>query len=231
MMQNINELSRLDLLKQRVKAVDSMKATIIDFNKMYVDDIAIRDGSVWYWSANSVAYNMAKRYGFSVAQVAGVLSTLSPSVLWTTNIHDTETMLSGYRQGFPVKKITVSTYGQFKDKCFRILEGKPETFSVEDQFTKDTKTHAFYWNILTPTGSTYVTVDRHAIGVALASHGNDHLKLRMTHNRYRNLSAAYVKAAHVLGYATPATLQATCWVAYRNNFGGRPTYTPTDVPF
>lgn len=41
----------------------------------------------------------------------------------------------------------------------------------------------------------------------------------------------YLQAAHVLGYATPSTLQATCWVAYRDNFGGRPTYTPTDVPF
>lgn len=222
----------LDLLKERVKAVDSMKATIIDFHKTYVDDIAKNDGVAWYESANIIAELLAKRYGYSTAQIAGVLSALSPQVLWETSVRDTERILIGFRAELPPKEITVSTYKQNKEKCFRILEGKPEVFSVEDQFTKGTKTHAFYWNILAPTGTMHVTVDRHAIGVALASHRSDHLKLRITPKRYINLSMAYVKAAHVLGYATPATLQATCWVAYRDNFGGRPTVVQdTDAPF
>ncbi len=206
-----------------------MIKTLCDFHHWYVDETAKLDGKAWYESAHSVAFNMANMYGLRLPQVCGVLSALSPSVLWETNIHDAEILIRAFINGKLPKDITVSTYGQNKAKCFRILESDGNVFIVEDQFTKGTKTHAFYWNILSPTGTLHVTVDRHATGAALASCGGDHLNLRITQKRYRDISEAYVRASFQLGYASPTTLQATVWVAYRDNFGGRPTVAIQDT--
>jgi hypothetical protein len=213
----------IELLKERAKTVDGMKATIVEFYTLYVDDTAKIDGSKWYESANLVAVMLSDRYDITVPQAAGCISALSPSVLWESNILDAETLIKGYNAGLSVDKITVSTYGQNKDKCFRILDSDGSVEAVRDQFNEGTKTHAFYWNILCMDTTTYVTVDRHAVGVALASNGSDHLRLSVTPKRYRDISEAYRLAARVLGYTAPCMLQAACWVAYRDNFGGRPT--------
>lgn len=219
----------IDLLKERVKHVDAMKATIVEFYRTYVDETAKIDGHSWYRSAHMVAVLLSEKYGYSVAQCAGCISALSPSVLWETNILDAETVIRAHSKGIDLDKVTVSTYGQNKDKCFRILEGKPEPLSVSANFTTDTKTKSFYWNILKPSDHSAVTVDRHAVGVALASNGSDHLALSITKKRYRDISEAYRLASTVLHYAAPCDLQATCWVAYRDNFGGRPTVDADDL--
>lgn len=222
----------LEQLKKRVLNVSTMSTRLVEFHDKYVDETCTIDGAGWYLSAHTVAALLAHKFGCSVPQCAGILSALSPSVLWETNILDAETFIRLYLVDTPLDDITVSTYGQNKDKCERILQSDGNVFTVEDQFTVGTKTHAFYWNILSPHGTQYVTVDRHAIGAVLGSHGSDHMALSITKKRYRDISSAYVQAAQSLGYQTPATLQATIWTAYRDNFGGRPTvYKPSDVPF
>ena len=205
----------LETYKARVKDIDSMKATIIDFYRTHVTNSDETNGRNWYESANEIAIAFAEKYGFSVAQVCGVISALSPACNWSTNVADTATVLKACKAGISAERVTVSTYGPNKFKAYRILEGSPYVLTVAAQFKTDTKTKAFFYNILCLKQHSCVTVDRHAMAIALGSTGTDHSVLQITPLRYRSIAEAYRRAAHVLGYSAPCMLQACTWVAFR----------------
>lgn len=209
----------LDICKKRASNVHGMRAMIIRFHERYVTAGDINHGKRWYRDARAIASGIASDHGFTVAQVCGVISALSPSVSWETNLTDAETICKAFADGIPFDTVTVSTYGQNKDKAHRILSGLGDAQSVSEQFKFPSKTGSFFFNLLYPKAPTFVTVDRHALGIALGSRdSNVHQSLSITNKRYRAIADAYVSASRYLGYESPCQLQASTWVAYRRNF-------------
>lgn len=209
----------LDLCKKRASNAHNMRSMIIRFHERYVTAGDINHGKRWYRDARAIASDIASEHGFTVAQVCGVISALSPSVSWETNLTDAETICKAFADGVPFDTVTVSTYGQNKDKAFRILSGLGDAQSVSEEFRFPSKTGSFFWNLLRPNAPTHVTVDRHALGIALGSRdSNVHQSLSITDKRYRTISDAYVSASRYLGYDSPCQLQAAAWVAYRRTF-------------
>jgi hypothetical protein len=79
------------------------------------------------------------------------------------------------------------------------------------------KVRAFFWNIYQPEADDAVTIDRHAVAVALGRPLGDLERARAlsTPRKYRTYAEAYQRAATGLGM--PAnTLQAITWVRWRN---------------
>ena len=213
------EIMDLDICKKRASNVHGMRAMIIRFHERYVTAGDMNHGKRWYRDARAIASNIASDNGFTVAQVCGVISALSPSVSWETNLTDAETICKAFADGIPFGTVTVSTYGQNKDKAHRILSGLGDAESVSEQFKFPSKTGSFFFNLLYPNAPTFVTVDRHALGIALGSRdSNVHQSLSITDKRYRTIADAYVSASRYLGYESPCQLQASTWVAYRRNF-------------
>jgi len=75
----------------------------------------------------------------------------------------------------------------------------------------------FFHNMLYPTTSHMVTIDRHAIRVAV---GRDKLSDRDMGRfsdvvGYRKIATAYQEVAGAVGLSPPE-LQAVCWLAFKN---------------
>lgn len=146
---------------------------------------------------------------------AGVLAALSPRCQWSTNVAWAHAVVAAARAGLPCPKVStksnrrtawaIATSG---DDPLRHLGTIAPTGTIRSGH----KVRAFYANI---TGDhNAVTVDvwayRAATGRKVASVGA---------RDYRLISAAYVRAAAILG-VTPRECQAAVWVATR---GTKPT--------
>lgn len=188
-----------------------------------------REGCVWYTDANYFAECIVSQYEglFSLETVCAVISILSPANNWEGNKRDALAMFAAVNNGIPLavkdKKtgkrstgLVVSTYGPQAAKAYRTAVGNAGFAYIG----KGLKTLAFADNILNPNGLERVTVDRHAVGVALMSTGEDHKKISLTAKRYRIIQDAYIQAAKEVCYLTPMQMQAVTWLAYRNRFSG-----------
>ena len=181
---------------------------------------AKENGREWYSQANYIAALIAQRYKVSLQVVCGVIAALSPATNWVQNIADTCNLLYAWSSGIDPEKVVVTTYGQNKSKAIRILSGQHRLTGNVTHIgdillnnAKISKTHSFYVNILL-SNLGFVTVDRHAVRIALNRKDSD--KICVTEKRYRNVRDAYIKAADKLGY-NPKDLQAITWIAYREN--------------
>ena len=111
----------------------------------------------------------------------------------------------------------VTTYGGNKLKAIRILRLESSNYRDVEALllhkSRINKTTCFFLNILFPDNDEVVTVDRHAIRIALGNvPGVD--DICMTEKRYRNISEAYQIAAKGLDINAIA-LQAVVWCAFR----------------
>jgi len=114
-------------------------------------------------------------------------------------------------------EVVVTTYGSNKRKAIHILNLKSsKTEDIERLLlhkSKVNKTASFYRNILEPGNDSFVTVDRHAIRIALGN-SLEADKIGMTEKRYRNIVKSYQVASKAL-HLDAITLQAIVWVVYR----------------
>jgi len=76
------------------------------------------------------------------------------------------------------------------------------------------KITSFFYNILNPIGAEHVTIDRHALGVAICGLKRRRIDLIMTGKQYRTIASAYKWTAEQLGIL-PLELQAITWTTYR----------------
>ena len=165
-------------------------------------DIA-REGRDWYRQAFLQAQEWADAVQSTTAKVAQVISVLSPSVKWETNLRDAERLIFATPE--ERRKMKVSTYGPNKEKAIGILEGWRQF-----HFTGwNWKTYNFFHCIWNPTNETAVTIDRHAYAVAVKR------KNKITEKRYGVTAASYRQAAHDLNLR-PLELQAITWLQHLN---------------
>ena len=168
------------------------------------------EAKVWYNEAKAFAKDLQEQYPqYSLFNIVGVISALSPQTSWTLN--------KVYAKRFLKDKLnaTANTTAN-KNKANKCLEAK--TICEVLTILNGNKTKAFYLNILMPNKQTSVTIDRHAIAISLQRPSKTRAlsdnEARVSNNQYKALEQAYINAANKLGIL-PQQLQAITWVNYR----------------
>lgn len=201
----LNRLHRPDLqAKQIIKL----------FNMATKSDLTAGFG--WYSEANSIAAKMAEKYGITTLKAAGIIAALSPGTNWKQNIIDANLFCRAMLSDMPLSEIVVTTYGTFKVKAMEIWYDCDTHAKILDVLSKNggiNKTKSFYLNLINPLTGEAVTVDRHAMRVALGdTRGN---KLNLTEARYKSITRGYEIAANEVG-VLPHELQAITWITFKN---------------
>lgn len=174
-----------------------------------IDTADLSAGVEWYPEAYALAQDYAERFGITAEQAAGVIAALSPLQEWAQNVAAAERFLAtGAR---------VHTESNMS-KCRRILAG-------EDVWTvlNAPKTRNFWLSIVTQ-GAEGVTIDRHAVDIALGVRHTEKSRPNIGVRLYKAAAEAYVKACDMLNAeganVTPAEVQSVTWAAHVKAWGG-----------
>lgn len=213
-------------MKQKFKHKTQYTKTVVDRILGVYDRATYKDD--WYQEANMFAQELAYRYVFiggrtdsfkqSVAKVCGIIAALSPLKSWEENKRITITFL---RDGKANHTPT------FNKKAQDILDsdGQADTIAT---ILNGNKITSFFLNILNPQTSQAVTIDRHAVSIALDEYVTDNYA--MTQNQYNFFQNCYRVAAQMRG-VRPLQMQAVTWVQWRIDKNVEQPQDFSDVPF
>lgn len=152
----------------------------------------------WYFILHDYAKNLAERNNLTLIQTAGIISALSPMVMFTTNLRDAERFCS-------TRSIAnLATYTKQRKKALSIIGAKSEKEVLE--ILGGDKTKAFFLNILKPQTSMECTIDTWMIKFFGYK--------TITPKRYKDASNEMQKVAHEMGIM-PHQVQALLWVGMR----------------
>ena len=150
-------------------------------------------------------YRDAHQWAVSVRQVLGITSALSPLKEWEKNKELTVDIIlagdCGHMKNNKLKanKIIMAGTSISDDDILKILNGK--------------KTQRFYMNMMHPNDGTGVTVDRHAIAIAIGRTATE-IEQVLTIPKYKFIENCYKMAAGLVGL-TPLHLQSITWQAWK----------------
>ena len=175
------------------------------------------EGISWYYVAQELAGEIARRNRVSIECAVGVIAVLSPNNKWRRNLVDAENCLKTVAAGGWDSDFKASTYGQNKLKAWWIASGK-----LPKDILGGNKVKSFYANILNPSDPHTVTVDGHAVAVALGARIPLEKSPSLTDKQYEAVADAYRTAASEINTDALAgelllasQVQAVCWVYYR----------------
>lgn len=152
----------------------------------------------WYFILHDYAKNLAERNKLTVMQAAGIISALSPMVMFTTNLRDAERFCA-------TRSIAnLATYKSQRMKALRILGAKTEKEILE--ILGGNKTKAFFLNIYKPKTSMDCTIDTWMVKFFGYK--------SLTPKRYKDASTEMQKVAREMGLM-PHQVQALLWVGMR----------------
>lgn len=161
-------------------------------------------GKAWYLEAHWIA----SQVGPTTVQGAGIIAALSPQIGWVDNVAAARALALGDPEG---AFKTFGCLGPNVDKATRILRGEAPLDVLGGR-----KVRSFYRNIVDPHHDGPVTVDRHALNLALVGPGgkgaNDKLLARK--GGYQLVAAAYRTAARE-AWMRPNEVQAITWLVQR----------------
>lgn len=167
----------------------------------------LKGGNEWYFRAHDVANQVG---GGDPVKGAGIIAALSPRVNWDRNIHLAHQLVQTGR---------ASALGSNVVKARRIHEGEHPLDVLGGH-----KVTSFYKNIADPTDRDPVTIDTHAVNLAVGNSyvgpggGQKHSdadKVFGSYGRYKHFEHAYKTAAGQLGVELPHQVQAVTWVTHR----------------
>lgn len=166
-----------------------------------------QDGGLgWY----AIAHRIALDLGLGLTTGAGILAALSPQISWVANVAAAQRCAAGADES---ELQSLGALGDGIRKALLIRDGASPTAVLGGR-----KVRSFYRNICLPDRSGAVTVDRHAVAIALGGAGfptsavSD--KWLERSGRYQVIAAAYRAEARSFGIH-PHQLQAICWLAHR----------------
>jgi hypothetical protein len=162
-------------------------------------------GSNWYSEARDHAAGIGDLVGAGLQVGAAALAVLSPQVEWTVNVREAYAVACDVADGILSDDNSYAAFPINVGKAYTVLSD-PATL---DETVSGPKVSAFYRAIAGLPGGP--VVDRHATRVATA-----HRFDTVTRATYRAVSAAYVRAAAILGHDEHA-LQATCWLVCKRD--------------
>lgn len=218
----------------KTKVVNNIIKTFNEANKQGIDGLS------WYYDAHDFAkflsmqhidrnfynclehganvssnkYNLLTKY-----HVAGIIAALSPMQKWQKNKELTELFIDYLEHGkdfslFPYMKAQIA-----KAQRIAQLENKSDLDSLANEIKailSGEKTKAFFENIAFPDKAQTVTIDRHALSIALGKklnkeQLNSHL---MSKRAYEFFVECYKLAANKLN-VQPLAIQAQTWELWR----------------
>lgn len=163
----------------------------------------------WYQEANEYSEVISKYISKDNSikdkrKACGVIAALSPVKTWKENkrqaLQFIETGDCGHMK-------------QFKDKAARIIDcdGSDEEILA---ILNGRKISAFYLNIMYPNKANNVTIDRHALSVALGYWVTDDDYSGITANQYAFFVQCYILAS-VKADVSPLVMQSSTWLRWR----------------
>lgn len=160
----------------------------------------------WYANANALAKALALSHQKDFSKTVGVIAALSPVKTWEQNLVVAREL---------IMKGDCGHIEQFKNKARRILD---DTTASTDEAILDIlngrKISAFYLNIKYPNRANHITIDRHALSIALGYWTTDEDYAGMTAKQYEFFVQCYILAAMQAG-VSPLTMQSATWVKWR----------------
>lgn len=159
----------------------------------------------WYADALQFAEQLSEKYSVGVSQAVGCVAALSPMVSWDRNKqlaselcqHNDPEQLGCLKANARKAQACLESGGT-NEEILSILRGK--------------KVSAFYLNIRYPEKAIALTMDRHAVSIALGYKVTD--DLIMTAKQYEFFSECYRWTAAQLD-VSPLLLQSATWVVWR----------------
>lgn len=178
------------------------------YNLASDDDLAA--GRDWYDRARSFCQTLADNYDRSLADIAAIMSVLSPATSFEQNVIDTINVMA-----YADNEQPVSTYG---DQYLKALAIRDHGVAPDDVLG-ECKTAAFFINIVNSRTAGRVTVDRHSARVAVDWNmsSDDAYYYTNTPKKYSVMESIYQAAADKIGLL-PHVLQAITWITYRRLF-------------
>lgn len=176
------------------------------------DQETFKSGAEWYNVAHEIAQKVqvASDKEINLAQAVGLIAALSPLKSWSQNVQLAFEFVVGKRSGHTgvmVKKASdiLALIDPTEDEIVEILNGQ--------------KIVNFFLNIYYPNKDVAVTIDRHAIGIALI--GTKKIKQletdgQITKLQFEFLVHCYKWAAAEVGISA-IQLQAITWEHFRKN--------------
>lgn len=183
------------------------------YQKASISDIY--HGARWYKEANNIAKLYSYIYSVPLIKVCAVISALSPRVKWSTNLVATDILLNSYVNGGISEALNcrIAGFHSNKKKAIAILDNWEATFKLYDTQRKSGhKTANFANNILNYSDGNFVTIDNHAINIALGTVGIQYKGL--SKKQYDTVVCAYKDAAQELNLLS-CDLQAITWLTYK----------------
>jgi hypothetical protein len=205
--------------KQKFKGSTLYRKRCVDNIIKVYNNPKFEGGSSWYNDAHELANSLAKQFGLTTLQVAGIISAFSPLKSWDENKKIAKQFLTNgngkHTKVMKQKAIDIKLYNSTLEREFILttLNGN--------------KISNFFLNIAYPNESTSVTIDRHAIAVILGRNATENEGKGITDAQYEFLASCYRQASEILG-VIPNQVQSVTWVKWRklkneNKFA--------DVPF
>lgn len=158
----------------------------------------------WYGEAKQWAEVMGTVNDVEVGKVCGVIAALSPLKTWSQNLTIARDFIvtgeAGHMKQFVVKAKAIVDSDGTDESILSILNGR--------------KISAFYLNIKYPNKANNVTIDRHALSVALGKWVTDEDYAGMTAKQYEFFVQCYIMAAMDVD-TTPLVMQSATWVKWR----------------
>ena len=166
----------------------------------------IKSGKSWYKTAHEICLKLQQdnKNVFTLEQVAGVLSALSPRNKWERNILDAANVLRAVRLNKKPNAVKVCTFNTNKEKAFRIAKGEEKIKETSK------KTFAFVNNIAR-LDRNYVAIDLWHLRACFGAT----IKTGLTPKNYEILQEITLQEAEKVGLAG-YEYQAIIWEALRN---------------
>lgn len=160
----------------------------------------------WYEEANEFCKGLSKKYDIPLIKSVGIVSALSPMKSWGQNKTLAKQFLEGRRSG---------TFSANIEKCVKILDSSTKTEGDVKSILKGPKTVSFFTNIFSYKEEENVTVDRHAIEIAVNYAMEDQLK-SINSSQYKFFKDCYIRASVKLK-VRPSMVQSATWVYWREH--------------
>jgi|TARA_R110000744_G_scaffold14102_1_gene40388 hypothetical protein len=174
-----------------------------------------KENNHWYQEANEWAVEVSEfllsftGQNVSVQQVLGVVSALSPMQEWNKNKEIAIELIMTGDTGYMER-------GKQKARDILAIPKMLGIHSLDSEIKSilnGEKTKTFYENMVYPTRSSGVTVDRHAISIAIG-HIADDKEQSISKDVYTFIEKCYIMTAETLGLA-PLHLQSITWQTWK----------------
>jgi hypothetical protein len=178
-----------------------------------------RDGATWYPDAHKEAERLAREYGVTPQQAAGVIAALSPLREWGENKADAERLLTSVINGTADPSVAKLLQANV-EKATAITKGADprDVLWSGGGF----KVRSFYSNLNDPAGRE-ATIDTHMLRVLLADQSiasKDYGGIAGNVGRYDAFRQAIFDVADK-EKVSPATVQAIVWLVQKGEHSSR----------